>query len=123
MAVRLGDRSWQRLVAAHHASVRGELHRFGGREVDTAGDGFFATFDQPAQAVRAANAMVAVVAKLGISIRAGLHAGEVEAADEKIGGIAVHIANRVMSAAGPGEVFVSGTLRELVAGSALGIGQ
>ena len=80
-------------------------------------------FEQPAQAVRAANAMVAVVAKLGISIRAGLHAGEVEAADEKIGGIAVHIANRVMSAAGPGEVFVSGTLRELVAGSALGIGQ
>lgn len=119
LAVRLGDRPWQQLVAAHHAAVRRELHRFRGREVDTAGDGFFATFDQPAQAVRAADAIVAAVAKLGVSIRAGLHAGEAEAADEKIGGIAVNIANRVMSAAEPGEVLVSGTLRDLVAGSGL----
>jgi adenylate cyclase len=119
LAFRLGDRAWQRLVASHHASVRRELHRFRGREVDTAGDGFFATFDQPAQAVRAAEAIVAAVAKLGVSIRAGLHAGEAEAADEKVGGIAVHIANRVMSAAVPGEVLVSGTLRDLVAGSGL----
>ena len=119
MAVRLGDRPWQQLVAAHHAAVRRELHRFGGREVDTAGDGFFAAFDQPAQAVRAADAIVAAVAKLGVSIRAGLHAGEAEAADEKIGGIAVHIANRVMAAAESGEVIVSGTLRDLVAGSGL----
>ena len=119
LAARLGDRAWQRLVAAHHAAVRRELHRFRGREVDTAGDGFFATFEQPAEAVRAADAIVAAVARLGVSIRAGLHAGEVEAADQKIGGIAVHIANRVMSVAGPGEVLVSGTLRDLVAGSGL----
>ena len=117
LAVRLGDRAWQRLVAAHHDAVRRELRRFRGREVDTAGDGFFATFEQPAQAVRAAGAIVAAVAKLGISIRAGLHAGEAEAAGQKIGGIAVLIASRVMSAAGPGEVLVSGTLRDLVAGS------
>ncbi len=119
LAVRLGDRAWQRLLATHHAAVRRELQRFRGREVDTAGDGFFATFDQPAQAVRAAEAIVASVAELGLSIRAGLHAGEAEASDKKIGGIAVHIANRVMSAAGPGEVFVSGTVRDLVAGSGL----
>jgi TolB-like protein len=119
LAVRLGDRAWQRLVAAHHAAVRRELSRFGGREVDTAGDGFFATFDQPAQAIRAAEAIVAAVAELSVSIRVGLHAGEAEAADEKISGIAVHIANRVMSAAAPGEVLVSGTLRDLVAGSGL----
>ena len=119
LAVRLEDRAWQRLLATHHAAVRRELQRFRGREVDTAGDGFFATFDQPAQAVRAADAIVASVAELGISIRAGLHAGEAEASDKKIGGIAVHIANRVMSAAGPGEVFVSGTVRDLVAGSGL----
>ncbi len=119
LAVRLGDESWQRLVAAHHAAVRRELRRFGGRELDTAGDGFFASFDQPAQAVRAADAIVAAVSELDVSIRAGVHAGEAEAAAGKIGGIAVHIANRVMSAAGPGEVLVSGTLRDLVAGSGL----
>jgi adenylate cyclase len=119
LAVSLGDRAWQRLVAAHHAAVRRELHRFGGREVDTAGDGFFATFDQPAQAVRAADAIVSAVAGLGVSIRAGLHAGEAESAEEKIAGVAVHIASRVMSAAAPGEVLVSGTLRDLVAGSGL----
>lgn len=119
MAVRLGDRAWLRLLAAHHTAVRSELRRFRGRELDTTGDGFFATFDQPAQAVRAAEAIVAAVAKLGISIRAGLHAGEAEAADQKIGGIAVHVASRVMSAAGPGEVLVSSTLRDLVAGSGL----
>jgi adenylate cyclase len=119
LAVRLGDESWQRLVAAHHAAVRRELRRFRGRELDTAGDGFFAAFDQPAQAVRAADAIVAAVAELGVSIRAGLHAGEADAADGKISGVAVHIASRVMSAAEPGEVLVSGTLRDLVAGSGL----
>ncbi|MEN3343077.1 MAG: adenylate cyclase [Actinomycetota bacterium] len=119
LAVRLGDESWQRLVAAHHAAVRRELRRYRGREVDTAGDGFFAAFDQPARAVRAADAIVGAVSELGVSIRAGLHAGETEAADGKIGGIAVHIANRVMSAAEPGEVLVSGTVRDLVAGSGL----
>ncbi len=119
LVTKLGDRAWRRLLAAHHAAVRRELRRFSGREVDTAGDGFFATFGQPAQAVRAADAIVAAVAKLGVSIRAGLHTGEAEAAGQKIGGIAVHIASRVMSAAGPGEILVSGTLRELVAGSGL----
>jgi adenylate cyclase len=119
LAVRLGDREWRRLVAAHHAAVRRELHRSGGREVDTAGDGFFVTFDQPARAVRAAEAIVAAVAALGVSIRVGLHTGEIEAGGEKVGGIAVHIASRVMSAAEPGEVLVSSTLRDLVAGSGL----
>jgi adenylate cyclase len=119
MAASLGDRAWRQLLAAHHAAVRRELRRFGGREVDTAGDGFFATFGQPAQAVRAADGIVTAVAKLGVSVRAGLHTGEAEAAGQKVGGIAVHIASRVMSAAGPGEVVVSGTLRELVAGSGL----
>ena len=119
LAVKLGDREWRRLVAAHHASVRRVLHRFTGTEVDTAGDGFFATFDQPAEAVRAAEAIVPAVAKLGMSVRAGLHFGEVEAGNEKISGIAVHIANRVMSSAGPGEVVVTATVRDLVAGSGL----
>lgn len=119
LAANLGDRAWRGLLAAHHAAVRRKLRRFGGREVDTAGDGFFVTFEQPAQAVHAADEIVSSVAKLGISVRAGLHTGEVEAAGEKVGGIAVVIASRAMSAAGPGEVFVSGTLRELVTGSGL----
>lgn len=119
LAVKLGDRGWRRLVAAHHRAVREELRRFGGREVDTAGDGFFATFGQPAQAVRAADAIATSVGRLGVSIRAGVHTGEAEAIGQKIGGIAVHIASRIQTAAGPGEVLVSGTLRDLVAGSGL----
>lgn len=119
LAANLGDQAWQDLLAAHHAAVRRELRRFGGRELDTAGDGFFAMFDQPAEAVRAAQAIVSAVAKLGVAVRAGLHTGEAEAAGQKIGGIAVHTASRVVAAAGPGEVLVSGTLRELVAGSGL----
>ena len=119
LAAGLGDRAWRDLLTAHHAAVRQQLRRLGGREVDTAGDGFFATFDQPAQAVRAADGIVSAVAKLGVSLRAGLHTGEAEMAGQKLGGIAVHIASRVMSAAGPGDVLVSGTLRELVVGSGL----
>jgi adenylate cyclase len=119
LAVRLGDREWQRLLASHHAAVRRELRRFCGREVDTAGDGFFATFDRPTEALRAAGAIGAAVAELGLSTRMGMHAGEAESGDEKVGGIAVHIATRVMAAAEPGEVLVSGTLRDLVAGSGL----
>ena len=119
LAVSLGDRAWRELVAGHHAAVRRELRRSGGREVDTAGDGFFATFDQPAEAVHAADRIITAVADMGVSIRTGLHTGEAETAGPKIGGIAVHIANRVMTAAGPGEVLVSGTLRDLVAGSGL----
>jgi TolB-like protein/class 3 adenylate cyclase len=122
LALRLGDREWQALVASHHTAVRRELRRFRGQEVDTAGDGFFATFEQPTQALHAAEAIVAAVAELGVTIRAGLHAGEAEAGDEKVQGIAVHIASRVMSAARPGEVLVSGTLRDLVAGSGFQFG-
>jgi len=99
--------------------VRQELRRFGGREVDTAGDWFFATFDHPTQGVRAADAIASAVAELGVSVRAGLHTGEVEAAGQNVGGLAVHIASRVMSAAGPNEVLVSSTLREVVVGSGL----
>jgi TolB-like protein/class 3 adenylate cyclase len=117
LAVRLGDRQWQALVSSHHAAIRRELRRFNGREVDTAGDGFFATFEQPTQALHAAEAIAAAVGELGVAIRVGLHAGEAEAGDEKVRGIAVHIASRVMSAARPGEVLLSGTLRDLVAGS------
>jgi adenylate cyclase len=119
LAASLGDRAWRDLLTAHHGAVRRELRRLGGREVDTAGDGFFAIFDQPAQAVRAADGIVSAVAKLGVAVRAGLHIGEAEAAGQSIRGLAVHIASRVMSAAGPGEVLVSGTLRELVVGSGL----
>lgn len=119
LAAKLGDRAWRRVVAAHHAAVRHELRRFGGRELDTAGDGFFATFGQPAQAVHAADAIVSAVAKVGVSIRAGLHTGEAEAIGQKLGGIAVHTASRILSQASPGEVLVSGTLHDLVAGSGL----
>lgn len=117
LAVKLGDRQWQELLVSHHTAVRRELRRFHGREVDTAGDGFFATFEQPTQALHAAEAIVAAVAELGLAIRVGLHAGEAEAGEEKLQGIAVHIASRVMSASQAGEVLVSGTLRDLVAGS------
>ena len=119
IAARIGDREWRRLVAAHHAAVRGQLRRFGGREVDTAGDGFFASFDQPAQAVRAADAILTQVRSLGLSLRAGVHTGETEVIGRKIGGIAVHIAARVVAAAAAGEVLVSSTVRDLVSGSGL----
>ena len=119
VAVRLGDRDWRRLVAAHHAVVRRQLEKFGGHELDTAGDGFFASFDQPAQAVRAADAIVSEVAALGLPIRAGIHTGEAERDGGRFGGIAVVIAARVMAAAGAEEVLVSSTVRELVAGSGL----
>src|SRR6266516_2466348 len=116
-ASELGDKQWRRIIAAHHALVRRDLKRFQGREVDTAGDGFFATFDQPAQAIRCAEAVVRDVRRLGIEVRAGVHMGEVEVIGPKVGGIAVHIGARVMSKAGPGEVVVSSTVRDLVAGS------
>lgn len=119
IAARVGDREWRRLVAAHHAAVRGQLRRFGGREVDTAGDGFFASFEQPAQAVRAADAILSQVSSLGLSLRAGIHTGETEMIGRKIGGIAVHIAARVVAAAAADQVFVSSTVRDLVSGSGL----
>jgi class 3 adenylate cyclase len=118
-ASRLGDRAWRDLLESHHALLRKELARFRGHEVDTAGDGFFATFDGPARGVRCALAIRDVVRSLGIEIRAGVHAGECERMAGKVGGIAVHIGARVMSAAGAGEVWVSRTVKDLVAGSGL----
>jgi class 3 adenylate cyclase len=104
---------------SHHARIRSYLGRFRGREVNTAGDGFLATFDGPIRAVRCATSAVAAVRDLGIEIRAGLHTGEVELDDTGVGGIAVHIGARIASLAGPSEVLVSSTVKDLVAGAAL----
>jgi class 3 adenylate cyclase len=118
-AAALGDRRWRHLLAEHHAAVRRQLTRFGGREVDTAGDGFMATFDRPGQAVRCACAIADAVRRLGLEIRAGVHTGECETAEGKLYGIAVHIAARVAALAGAGQVLVSRTVKDLVAGSDL----
>jgi len=118
-AAELGDRRWKSLVEEHHRRVRGQLARYRGVEVDTAGDGFFATFDGPARAVRCARSIVDAVAPLGIEVRAGVHTGEVETIDGKVGGMAVVIGARVGSSAGPSEVLVSQTVKDLVAGSGL----
>jgi pimeloyl-ACP methyl ester carboxylesterase len=118
-AARLGDRAWCDLLARHHAIVRRELERFRGREIDTAGDGFLATFDGPARAVDCACRIRDAVATLGIEIRAGLHTGEIELAGGKARGIAVHTGARIASAAGPGEVLVSSTVKDLVSGSGI----
>jgi class 3 adenylate cyclase len=119
LSARLGDAAWRELLAHHHAIVRRELARFEGRELDTAGDGFFATFDGPARAVRAAAALREPLRAIGIDIRAGLHTGECEVSDDKVVGIAVSIGARIASLAGPGEVLVSSTVKDLVAGSGL----
>jgi class 3 adenylate cyclase len=118
-AAELGDRDWRTVVERHHAAVRGLLARYRGTEMDTAGDGFFATFDGPARAVRCAQAIVEAVRPFGIEVRAGVHTGEVEMIDDKAGGIAVAIGARVAAHAGPSEVLVSGTVKDLVAGSGL----
>ncbi len=118
-ASELGDESWRTLLDAHDAVVRSQLERFRGREVNTTGDGFVATFDGPARAIRCAVDLVAALRPLGIEIRAGLHTGEVELRGEDIGGIAVHTAQRVQSATRPGEVLVSRTVTDLVAGSGI----
>ena len=115
----LGDQRWREVLQEHHALVRRHLKRFRGREVDTAGDGFFASFDGPARAIRCAAALIEAVGELDLEIRAGLHTGECELVDGKIGGIAVHIGARVASEAQPGEVLVSATVKDLVAGSGL----
>jgi class 3 adenylate cyclase len=118
-AVELGDRAWRDLLARHHALIRRELVRFRGAELDVAGDGFFARFDGPARAVRCACAITQSVRELGLEVRAGLHTGECEVLDVKVGGIAVHIGARVANEAQPGEVLVSSTVKDLVAGSGL----
>jgi pimeloyl-ACP methyl ester carboxylesterase/class 3 adenylate cyclase len=115
----LGDRRWRELLAEHHTRVRRQLARFRGRELDTAGDGFFAAFDGPARAIRCACAITDTVRELGLEVRAGLHTGECEQLDGKVGGIAVHIGARVAAEARPGEVIVSRTVKDLVAGSGI----
>jgi class 3 adenylate cyclase len=115
----LGDRRWRELLDRHHAVVRHELERFRGREIDTAGDGFFAVFDGPARAIRCARSIVAAVRDIGLEIRAGLHTGEVELANGAVRGIAVHTGARIASLAQPGEVVVSGTVKDLIAGSGI----
>jgi class 3 adenylate cyclase len=118
-AERLGDAAWKRLLATHHEDVRSllELHR--GREVKTTGDGFLATFDAPARAIRCALAVSSASAKLGIDLRAGVHTGEVELSGGDLRGVAVHLAARIMDVAEPGTVLVSSTTRELATGAAM----
>ena len=118
-AAALGDSAWRDLLARHHAAVRRELARFRGQELDTAGDGFFASFDGPARAILCAQAVIASVAELGLELRAGLHTGECELHDGKLSGIAVSIGARVAGEAAPGQVVVSHTVRDLVAGSGI----
>jgi pimeloyl-ACP methyl ester carboxylesterase len=118
-AAAIGDRKWRDLLEQHHAMVRRKLGEFRGREIDTAGDGFLTSFDGPARAIRCASAIVEGARPLGLGIRAGLHTGECEIMGEKLSGLAVHIGARVASVASAGEVLVSGTVRDLVAGSGL----
>ena len=119
LAAELGDQRWREILEQQRLLVRRELERFQGREVDTAGDGFLATFDGPARAVRCAQVVRDAVRSLGIEIRAGLHTGEVEILQEGVAGVAVHIGQRVLATAEPGEVLVSSTVKDLTAGSGL----
>jgi class 3 adenylate cyclase len=118
-AAEIGDRNWRALLDAHDAVVRVQLSRFRGREVNTSGDGFLAMFDGPQRAIRCAMAIRDAVQSLGIEVRAGLHTGECEVRGDDIGGIGVHIGARVSALAGPNDVLVSSTLRDLVIGSGL----
>jgi class 3 adenylate cyclase len=118
-AADLGDAGWKELLEKHDDLVRAELRRFRGREVDTAGDGFLATFDGPARGIRCARAIIDAVSGLGLEVRAGLHTGEIELAGERVRGIAVHIGARVAGLSEPSEVLVTGTVRDLVAGSGI----
>ena len=117
VAGQVGDGRWKELISRHHAIVRRELRRFGGRELDTAGDGFYASFDEPAAAIRCACAATESVRQVGIEIRTGVHFGECEQVGGKLGGVTVVVGARVMSLGGPGDVLVTGTVRELVAGA------
>jgi pimeloyl-ACP methyl ester carboxylesterase len=118
-AALMGDRAWQELLDSHHALVRKALAQFRGREIKTVGDAFITTFDGPARAMRCACAIRDSVGSIGVEIRAGLHTGEIEITDPDIGGIAVHIAARIMSAAQPGEILVSSTVKDLSVGSGI----
>jgi class 3 adenylate cyclase len=118
-AAALGDRRWRALLDEHDAIVRRELARFGGHEIDTAGDGFLATFDGPGHAIRCARAIGGGLVGTGLAVRAGVHAGEVEVRGERIGGLTVHIGARVAATAEGGEIVVSSTVKDLLAGSGL----
>ena len=118
-AAQLGDARWRALISDHDRLVRGEMARYRGREIDRRGDGFIAIFDGPARAIQCALSIVERAHELGIQIRAGLHTGEIDLIESGIAGIAVHVAARVESLAGPDEVLVSSTVRDLVAGSGL----
>jgi DNA-binding NarL/FixJ family response regulator len=119
-AAAVGDRRWREMLDRHDTLVRGQLTRYGAREVKTTGDGFLALFDGPARAIRGSMSIRDELAKEGFDVRIGLHSGEVELRGEDVGGIAVHIAARVAGQGGPGEVVVSSTVRDLVAGSGIG---
>ena len=118
-AASLGDQRWHSLLDSHDKTVRGQLHRFRGREINTTGDGFVASFDGPARAIRCAQAISEAVRKLGVKVRVGLHTGECEVRGDDIGGLAVHIAARVAALATTGEILVSGIVKDLVAGSGI----
>jgi class 3 adenylate cyclase len=119
MAERLGDRAWKQLLDSHDKAIRGLFETHRGREAGTTGDGFVATFDAPAQAIRCALAISAASNGLGVQDRLGIHTGEIEMAGKEIRGVAVHLAARIMNAAGPGEVFVSATAKELASGAGI----
>src|SRR5437016_4736492 len=114
LAAEVGDRRWKVLLSRHNALVRRELRRFGGRELDTAGDGFFASFDNPGNAIRCAASIVRSVQDLGIEVRSGLHLGQAEIVGRKLAGAAVHIGARTMALAGPAEVLVTGGLKDVL---------
>jgi class 3 adenylate cyclase len=119
VAAEMGNTRWGELVARHHRLIRGLIHRSGGREIDTAGDGFFVTFERPADAIRCAVAATKAVRDLGIEIRAGVSFGELETAGRKPSGLVVNTAARVMSVGGPGEVLVPASVREIVSGAGI----
>jgi class 3 adenylate cyclase len=119
-ATELGDRKWHQLLEEHHARVRRELRRFGGRELNISGDGFLAVFEGPARAIACADALRQAIRDLSLETRCGIHTGEVEGSGKTVGGIGVHIAARVMAEAGPGEILVSRSVRDSVEGSGIG---
>jgi class 3 adenylate cyclase len=118
-AARIGDQDWRELLERHHRILRSFIQRFGGREVHTAGDGFLVTFDSPRRAIECARAAAEAVRATGMEIRAGVHTGEIELSQGDVQGIAVHIGARISGLAGPGEIFVSSTVKDLVAGSGI----
>jgi class 3 adenylate cyclase len=116
-AAQLGDAAWSGLLAQHRQAVRAQLRRYRGEEVDTAGDGFLAAFDGPARGIACAQAIISDAEQLGLQVRAGLHTGECERQEGKLVGIAVHLGARIAAEASPGQILVSSTVKDLVAGS------